>query len=235
MPEFSLQEDAGVEKNFRDLSIYVSVFNNYIQNFLYESQKTDDHGNPVVVVPGNKTLEYIQASAELFGLEATVNLHPEIWKGFSFDNSFSCIQGYNLNPDFKNKGVNGQWLPFMPPVRLLSGISQEIKTKSGIFSSFILKCVADMNGAQNHYLALNKMETPTPAFNLVNLGMLTTIQYGKNHSMQFQIQLNNLFDVIYQSNQGRLKYFEYYTSSPNGYLGIYGMGRNICAKMILGF
>ena len=235
VPEFSLQEDAGIEMNFRDISIYVSVFNNYIQNYLYESQKTDDQGNPVVVVAGNKTLEYVQASAELFGLEATVNLHPEIWKGFSFDNSFSFIQGYNLSSDFKNKGVNGEWLPFMPPVRLLSGISQEIKTRSGIFSSFILKCVADFNGAQNHYLALNKTETPTPAYTLVNLGLLTTIQYSKNHSLQFNLQVNNLFDAIYQSNQSRLKYFEYYTSSPNGYSGIYGMGRNVCVKMILGF
>ncbi len=234
VPEFSLQEDAGIEMNFRDLSVYVSVFNNYIQNYLYESQKTDDQGNPVVVVPGNKTLEYVQASAELFGLEATVNLHPERWKGFSFDNSFSFIRGNNLNPDFKNKGVNGQWLPFMPPVRLLSGVSQEIKTRTA-FSSFILKCVADINGAQNHYLALNKTETPTPAFVLVNLGLLTTIQYSKNHSLQFNLQVNNLFDAIYQSNQSRLKYFEYYNSSPGGYSGIYGMGRNICAKVILGF
>jgi iron complex outermembrane receptor protein len=123
----------------------------------------------------------------------------------------------------------------MPPVRLLSGFSQEIKTRSGIFSSFILKCVADFNGAQNHYLALNKTETPTPAFTLVNLGLLTTIQYSKNHSMQFNLQVNNLFDAIYQSNQSRLKYFEYYTSSPNGYSGIYGMGRNLCVKIIMGF
>ena len=235
VPEFSLQEDAGIEMNFRDISIYVSVFNNYIQNYLYESQKTDDQGNPVVVVAGNKTLEYVQASAELFGLEASVNLHPEIWKGFSYDNSFSFIRGTNLNPDFKNKGVNGQWLPFMPPIRLLSGVSQEIKTRSGVFNSFTLKCVADMNGAQNHYLALNKTETPTPAFTLVNLGLLTTIQYSKNHSLQFNLQINNLFDAIYQSNQSRLKYFEYYSSTPNGYSGIYGMGRNVCAKVIVGF
>jgi outer membrane receptor protein involved in Fe transport len=92
-----------------------------------------------------------------------------------------------------------------------------------------------MNGAQNHYLALNKTETPTPAFTLVNLGLLTNIQYSKNHSLQFQVQVNNLFDAVYQSNQSRLKYFEYYGASPNGYLGIYGMGRNVCAKMIVGF
>ena len=31
LPEFSLQEDAGVEMTFNDVSVYFSVFNNYIQ------------------------------------------------------------------------------------------------------------------------------------------------------------------------------------------------------------
>jgi iron complex outermembrane receptor protein len=53
--------------------------------------------------------------------------------------------------------------------------------------------------------------------------------------MQFQIQVNNLLDENYQSNLSRLKYFEYYTQSPNGRYGMYGMGRNICVKLILPF
>ncbi len=82
VPEFSLQEDAGIEMTYNEISVYISFFNNYIQNYIYEAQKTDAQGNPVVVVPGNKTFGYEQSSAELFGLEATVNLHPEIFKGF---------------------------------------------------------------------------------------------------------------------------------------------------------
>jgi len=235
LPEFSLQEDAGMEMTYNDVSIYISVFNNYIQNYLYESQDVDSQGNQVVIVPGNKTFRYEQSSAELFGLEATVNFHPEILKGFSFDNSFSFINGYNLNPSYKHTGVNGEYLPFMPPVRLVSGISQEIKTRSFIITSLTLKCVADINAAQNHYLSLDHTETPTPAFTLVNLGILATIKYSQNYSMQFQVQVNNLMNMAYQSNQSRLKYFEYYTASPNGHLGIYGMGRNICAKLIMPF
>ncbi|HXB30247.1 MAG TPA: hypothetical protein VNW49_10530, partial [Puia sp.] len=220
---------------FNDVSIYISVFNNYIKNYLYESQETDAAGNPVVIVPGNKTFRYEQSSAELFGLEATVNFHPEILKGFSFDNSFSVINGYNLNTSYKHKGVNGEYLPFMPPVRVLSGISEEIKTRSAIFTTLTIKTVADFNAEQNRYLALDKTETPTPAYTLINMGILTSIKYNQNYSMQFQLQVNNLMNTAYQSNQSRLKYFEYYTASPNGHLGIYGMGRNICAKLIMPF
>ena len=235
LPEFSLQEDLGIEMTFKDFSIYFSVFNNHIRNYLYESQETDGQGNPVIIVPGNKTFRYEQSNAELFGLETTVNLHPGAMKGFSFDNSFSFIQGYNLNPAFKKAGVNGEYLPFMPPVRLVSGISQEIKTRSPVFTSLTIKCIADFNAAQNRYLALNNTETSTPSYILVSLGILTSVRYSQNYSLQFQVQVNNLFNIAYQSNQSRLKYFEYYTASPSGYLGIYGMGRNMCVKMILPF
>ncbi len=235
LPEFSLQEDAGIEMTYKDVSVYISLFNNYIQNYVYEAQETDAQGNPVVIVPGNKTFRYEQSSAELFGLEATVNFHPEICKGFSFDNSFSIINGYNLNPSFKHKGVNGEYLPFMPPVRLVSGISQEIKTRSSVITSLTLRCLADINAAQNHYLSLDQTETPTPAYTLFNMGILTTVKYNQNYSLQFQVQVNNLMNTAYQSNQSRLKYFEYYTASPNGHLGIYNMGRNVCAKVIMPF
>ncbi len=235
LPEFSLQEDAGIEMTYNDISVYLSVFNNYIQNYLYESQETDAQGNPVVVVPGNKTFRYVQASAELFGLEATVNIHPESLKGFSFDNTFSVIQGYNLSQKYKQTGVNGEYLPFMPPPRLLSAISQEIKLKSLVFTSLTIRGAADFNGAQNHYLALDNTETPTPAYTLINLGIFTTIRYRQNFSLQFQVQVSNLLNTAYQSNQSRLKYFEYYLASSNGASGIYGMGRNICAKLIMPF
>ncbi len=235
LPEFSLQEDAGMEMTFNDVSIYISVFNNYIKNYLYESQETDAAGNSVVIVPGNKTFRYEQSSAELLGFETSVNFHPELLRGFSFNNSFSLINGYNLNSSFKHRGVNGEYLPFMPPVRLVSGINQEIKTRSVIFTSLTLTCLADFNAAQNHYLALDNTETPTPAYTLINTGILTTIRYNQNYSLQVQVQVNNLLNTAYQSNQSRLKYFEYYTASPNGHLGIFGMGRNICAKLIMPF
>jgi iron complex outermembrane recepter protein len=235
LPEFSLQEDLGIEMTFKDFSIYFSVFQNYIRNYLYESQETDSRGNPVIVVPGNKTFRYEQSNAELFGFETTVNFHPGEMKGFTFDNSFSFIRGYNLNPAFRKTGVNGEYLPFMPPVRLVSGISQEIKTRSLVFKSLTLKCAADFNGAQNRYLALNNTETPTPSYILTSFGILTSVRYSQRFSLQFQLQVNNLFNTAYQSNQSRLKYFEYYTASSNGYSGIYGMGRNICVKLIFPF
>ena len=46
---------------------------------------------------------------------------------------------------------------------------------------------------------------------------------------------NNIFDVAYQDHLSRLKYFEQYTASPNGHLGIYSMGRNLSIKLVKNF
>ena len=234
-PEFSLQEDAGILITYPGLSASLTLFNNNIEHYIYEAQEVDGQGNPVVIVPGNKTFRYQQASAQLFGLEATLNLHPEFIKGLSFDNTFTLVNGYNRNPAYKKQGVNGEYLPFMPPMRLLSGLSREFKMRSFLFPSVTLRAQADFNAPQNRYMALDQTETRTPGYTLLNAGVLTTIQFTKTSAAQFQLQISNLLNAAYQSNQSRLKYFEYYIASPTGRLGMFGMGRNVCMKLIIPF
>jgi len=234
-PEFSLQEDAGIQITYANLSASLTLFNNNIEHYIYEAQEVDAQGNPVIVVPGNKTFRYEQASAQLFGLEATLTLRPEFLKGLSFDNAFSLINGYNRSPAYRKQGIHGEYLPFMPPVRVLSGLSQELKPRSSVLTSMAIKVQADLNATQNHYLALDQTETATPGYVLLNAGLLVSIKYTKTAAIQVQIQVNNLLNTDYQSNQSRLKYFEYYLASPNGRLGMFGMGRNICAKLIMPF
>jgi iron complex outermembrane receptor protein len=234
-PEFSLQEDIGADITWKDLSMSFSIFNNNIQNYIYLSQLLDVAGNPIISAQGDKTYQYQQASAQLYGFEATLGLHPGSWKGFSFDNSFSVIHGYNRKAIYKDKKTSGEYLPLIPPVRLLSSLSQDIKLNSKLFSGMNLRIEGEYNGAQNHYLALNDTETATSSYLLFNIAAGTTINYSKKHSLQLQVQANNLFNETYQSNLSRLKYFEYYEQSPNGYRGIQGMGRSIGVKAIFSF
>lgn len=234
-PEFSLQEDIGITGIFTDVSFNFSAFNNYIQNFIYEDQKVDQNGNPVVVVPGNKTFQYQQTNAQLYGMDATVNIHPENCKALHFDNVFSLVYGYNLNPKYQGAGVDGEYLPFIPPPRWLSSISYDVQGKGGLLRSATFKVQTDYNLAQNRYLGLYDTETPTTAYTLLDVSVNTEINYTRSHVLQFQVAVNNLFNAAYQSHLSRLQYFEYYTASPDGRMGIYNMGRNICLKMIVPF
>lgn len=235
VPEFSFQEDIGIDVRYKDFSATASVFNNSIEHYIFLSQLTDANGNAVLDAQGNKTYQYQQAKAQLYGLEATFSLFPTSIKGFSFDNSFSLIYAYNKKNEFKGKGIEGEYLPLIPPAKLLSSINKEFKTKSTVFSSIKLKAEMEYNAAQNRYLALNNTETATPSFTLFNFSINTQINYSKTNAIQFQVQVNNVFDKAYQSNLSRLKYFEYYQNSPNGHLGMYGIGRNICFKAIVPF
>ena len=235
VPEFSFQQDIEISGNFRNLQASVSMFNNNVQHYIYLAQLADAQGNAITDAQGNKTFQYQQGAARLYGMEASLNIHPAAWKGFEFSNNFAMVYGINKNTHFKDKGVNGEYLPLIPATKLLSSISQEIKTNTKVFTAVTFKTEVEYNAAQHRFLALFNTETATPGFTLLNVSAVTGIQYSKKYSLQFQVQVNNLFDVVYQSNLSRLKYFEYYSQSPNGRLGMYGMGRNICLKLVVPF
>jgi iron complex outermembrane receptor protein len=235
VPEFSLQEDIGADIHFNNVSASASLFNNNIDHYIYLSLLTDANGDAILDAQGNKAFQYQQASAQLYGTELMLNIHPTILKGFSFDNSSSVVYGFNKKRAYKNERINGEYLPLIPPLKILSSINQNIKTKSKIFEEINGKIEAEFSAAQNRYLALNNTETATPSYTLFNVSINTKIRFSKSNALQFQFQVNNLFDKAYQSNLSRLKYFEYYTHSTSGHFGMYNMGRNMCIKTIVPF
>lgn len=234
-PEFSFQEDIGASARFTGASADVSMFNNNIQNYIYLTLLADANGNPITDAQGNKTYQYQQASAQLYGMELWYSIHPEKWKGFHFDNSMAMVYGYNRKATFKDKRTNGAYLPLIPPLKILSSIAQKIELPSGIFSILTPKIEMEFSAAQNRYLGLNATETRTPGYTLFNAGIMAERKFLKDKTLQLQLQVNNVLNAAYQSNLSRLKYFEYYNQSPTGHYGIYSMGRNVCMKMILPF
>lgn len=235
VPEFSWQEDLEAEYVLPDFSVSWSVFNNHISNYIYLTQLTDASGNPFINAQGNKTYQYQQASAQLYGTEGSLLIHPQFWPGFSFDHSVSLLYGYNRKEAFKDKGLNGEYLPLIPPLRILSSIHQDLKRKGKRISLVGINLEADVNGSQYRFLALNNTETVTPAYTLINSGIHSTVKISDHSTVQLFFQINNLMNVSYQSHLSRLKYFEYYATSSNGNRGIYGMGRNGCLKIIVSF
>lgn len=231
-PEFSLQEDAGLSGYWPDCSFAVNVFNNYIQHYIYEDQAVDAARNPLVIIPSNKTFQFQQTNAQLYGGDADLRLHPKTWRGFYLDNTFTCVYGYNRNARYNKAGDQGEYLPFIPPPRLLTAVGYDRAVKAGYVQSLAFKAELDQNWPQNRYLGLFHTETPTPAYALFNVSAHTSLRYAKRQTVQIQFQVNNLFNTAYQSHLSRLQYFEYYTASPNGRLGIFEMGRNVCAKLI---
>ena len=234
-PEFSFQQDLGINAWWDDLSVSASIFNNGIRHYIYLRQQIAPNGDPLTDAQGNKTFQYQQASARLYGAEAVADLHPRRWKGFRWTQTFALVYGLNTQREMSGKGLAGEYLPLIPPLQFSSSMSQEIRTASAVFPSIRAGAGLEYNGAQRRYMGLYNTETYTGSYALADLSLSATIRYAKEHLLEFQVQVNNLFDERYQSHLSRLKYFEYYAQSPNGHLGIYNMGRNVCMKMILGF
>ncbi len=234
-PEFSFQQDVSVLANFKTINASISVFNNYISNYIYLNQLADANGNAITDAQGNKTFQYQQSAARLYGIEATFDFYPKLWQGLSIKNSAAIVYGFTQNPAFKDAGINGAYLPLIPPAKWLCSIEQSLQTKSLLIPNINLNVETEYVAAQNRYLALYNTETFTPSYLLVNASASTNIKYGKRGNLQVQAQINNLFDKAYQSHLSRLKYFEYYSQSTYGSMGIYNMGRNICVKLIAEF
>jgi len=235
VPEFSWQQDAGLFADFAGLSASISLFNKNIQHYIFLNQVLNTQGQPVTDAQGNKTFQYQQSTAQLYGLEGTLNWQPRWVKGLDFANQLALCYGFNRNPLFAHTGTEGEYLPFIPPARWVSGVSQKISLKSSWLSGVHVTAEMDVNAAQRRYQGLYDTETMTPGYTLVNLGAGATLRQSARSAWQVQAQVNNVFDVAYQSNMSRLKYFEYYQQTPNGRSGIYSMGRNVSIKIIFSF
>lgn len=237
-PEFSLQQDLGFIAYLPDMDIIAEVFNNNINNYIYQAKLNDANGNPVIIVPGNSTYQYQQSKARLYGAELTLNLHPRSIKWLALDNSISYVNGINKNQPLIDKyGEAAKYLPFIPPLHIRSALRATLPGTYGVFTKLNARIEADGYANQNHFYALDNTETFTNGYTLFNAGLGFTIKAEKAKSSfyEFFIQGDNLFDTAYQANLNRLKYFEYYKSSPNGHTGIYNMGRNLSFKVIVHF
>ncbi|MCZ4243966.1 TonB-dependent receptor [Pedobacter punctiformis] len=236
-PEFNLQEDIGIIAYLKDVDISLELFNNNIQNYIYQSRLTDASGNPVVIVPGNLTYQYQQSKARLYGAEMSINLHPVNLKWLTFNNSLAYVVGLNKNETLLAKhGKSARYLPFIPPLQIRTELKATAQSNIGIFNKPYVKVDAAIFADQNRFYALDNTETFTGGYTLLNAGIGSAVQDKSGKTLfDIFIQCDNILNKAYQSNLNRLKYFEYYASAPNGHSGIYNMGRNISFKVIVPF
>jgi len=228
-PEFNWQEDIGLSFNSQHVTIDASIFDNSIQNYIY-NQKVSSSINQNTVVD---TFQFQAARANLYGGELSVDIHPHPLDWLHFENSLSIVYG-------NNNGIKGQgklsdsakYLPFIPPLHTYSELRANIKKVSKSIINAFVKIQLEYYAPQNRaYLEFNT-ETPTPGYQLFNAGFGADITNHKGQTLFTVIALgDNLFDVAYQSHLNRLKYFEPYPNDPRGHHGIYNMGRNFSLKV----
>ena len=228
-PEFNWQEDIGINYNSQHVTIDASIFNNDIQNYIYNQKVSSAVLQNTVI----DTFQFEAARAHLYGGELSVDIHPHPLDWLHFENSLSIVYG-------NNEGVRGQgklsdsakYLPFIPPLHTYSELRANIKKVSASIVNAFVKVQFEYYAPQNRAYLEFGTETPTPGYHLFNAGFGADITNHKGHTL-FSVTIlgDNLFDVAYQSHLNRLKYFEPYPDDPRPHHGIYNMGRNFSLKI----
>jgi iron complex outermembrane receptor protein len=229
-PEFSLQEDIGFVYSSKQVVASLSLFNNTIQNYIYNQKVVNPDGSDLIIVPGNQTFQFQSARAHLYGGEAILDIHPI--KEIHFENSLSIVYGDNKGVKGKALNPDAKYLPFIPPTHGVSELRFDISSKSKRFINGFIKAQVEYYAAQNRAYLEFGTETPTPGYTLFNAGVGGTFTNKiKKPVLSLYIMGNNLFDVAYQDHLNRLKYFEDFPGNFTGRDGIFNMGRNISFKI----
>jgi len=232
-PETSIEVDATIGINNKDITAEANLFVNNINNYIFPVKLASVSGGDslrtditVPDAPDAVTFKYISGDAVLSGGELVFNVHPQTVAWFHFNNTFSTVTAIQKHQDDSTK-----YLPYTPPNKLISGIELTAKKAGNIFKNLYLRTDVVNCFKQNKIYYKFGDETITPAYTLLNIGAGADVCSKKKTLFSLYIYANNITDVAYQSNMSRLKY-----GDPNNVtdrIGVYEMGRNISFKILV--
>ena len=231
-PEFSLQEDLGINYNTPHVTVNAEIFNNNISNYIFNQKVLNSQGQDSVIVAGESNIPVPGLQGPFIRGEFSLDIHPHPLDWLHFENALSVVYGNNQGVNNQKVSDSGRYLPFVAPLHTFSELRANFKKLSTYISNAFIKLQFENYSAQNRaYLEFNT-ETPTPGYQLVNAGFGADITNRKGRTVvTFAFLADNLFDVAYQSHLNRLKYFEPYPGNGTGHNGIYNMGKNISLKV----
>ena len=238
-PEFSTQADVGVALNLKHVTASVSLYDNNIQNYIFQEQLLDASGNAERVNADGSAnpngqyskFTYVQSKARIEGGDFYLDIHPVSW--LHFENALTLTYGTNLLDNGKAPD-SLKYLPFIPPLHTHTELRGTYDKGFDHFKNLYAFVGFDHYNAQNRFFAAYGTETYTAGYNLLGagVGFKITNAAGKN-ILQVNIEGTNLANVNYQSNMSRLKYFDNPVVPPGITPGIFNMGRNISFKVLV--
>lgn len=219
--------DLGLDVNTEHISLNVSPFFNYVRNYIY-SQKLQTPRGQDSVINGVDAYKFSQQSANLYGVEAQLDIHPHPLDWLHFENTFSFTRG-----QFTHAVDGSDNLPQIAPLRLLTELRAEFPTQLNAFRNFYAKVEMDNNATQNNFFGGYNTETGTKGYTLFNVGLGSDFYFGGAKRATIIFAINNLTDVAYQNHLSRLKYAP--ENVTTGRQGIFNIGRNFTARLIIPF
>jgi iron complex outermembrane recepter protein len=230
VPEVAYQGDVGLTYESRDWYLDFSLFQNDIRNYVF-SQRVQNRAGADSLFQGEiPVFRYAQGDARLQGVEGTVTWNPARARWFALTQTYSAVFGRN-----RSATVEGaQFLPFMPAPRWVTQVRITRDRYGNRVRNAYATLDVEVTQRQDRFLAAYNTETATPGYTLVHLGAGADITTnGKRTLFSVYLAATNLFDVIYQAHQSRLKYLD--PNPATGRIGVFNMGRNLSLKVVVPF
>ncbi|MCF6404075.1 TonB-dependent receptor [Chitinophaga filiformis] len=229
-PEVSTQGDLGLEFNSQHISLTAGVFYNHINNFIFARKLVNAAGSDSIPATDNdegySAFKYQQHTANLYGGELMLDIHPHPIDWLHFENTFSYVRS-----SISDGADSTKYLPNIPAARWLSELKGKFKKVGGVMQNAYIGVQLDKTFAQNDVFYAYQTETATPGYTLLNAGIGTDFVNKKNNKVLFSLHLaaNNLTDVAYQNHLSRLKYAP--ENEVTGRVGVFNMGRTFSMKV----
>jgi len=247
-PETNIEEDVAVGINSKDVSFEVDGFVNSINDFIYAQGLVSKLGGDSINNSLNAAglgaapvYKYTQGPAQLYGGEASLDIHPATLSWIELLGTLSYTTG----------GLQGvadsiKYLPFVPPMRITADIKFHIKSifSKGVKNMYIkfgLLNESEQSQVYQQYAIYNGISTSDPVYQvskaaqagytLYNAGIGGDI-YSKGHKFcELYIICNNLMNTGYMDYMNRFKYAP--VNPLTGRVGVFNMGRNVSVKLII--
>jgi iron complex outermembrane receptor protein len=238
-PEFNLQEDLGSFYVGTHVTASAEVFNNTIDNYIYNEKLTGAGGGDSLFTQDGTdypVFKYRQTTAQLYGGEVSIDIHPHPLDRLHFENTLSVVYA-------ENKGGNGalitdstRYLPLIPPLHTNSELRWDMPKGTGCFKRMFVKVGVQVYAAQDRFFGAYGTETRTPGYTLLDAGIGGDVVNKAGRTLfTLTVLGSNLANVGYQSNMSRLKYMDNYPVNGTGRSGIHNMGRNVSIKVVVPF
>ncbi len=227
--EDSYQGDGGLEINTQHVSFTANVFYNYIHNFIFYRRVQNIAGSDSLLYDEEENqylqvFRFSQQTAQLYGTELHVDVHPHPLDWLHFENTFTYTRAQFTQEIDGTKNV-----PFIPAARYVAELRGNFLPKGQRLKNVYAMVSGDYTFKQNHPFTGFETETPTGDYFLLEAGIGADIA-GKGKTL-FTIALagNNLGNIAYQNHLNRLKYLD--VNNVTGRQGVYEMGRNFSIKI----
>jgi iron complex outermembrane recepter protein len=251
-PETSLQEDLIFGVVTKDVSFEADVFNNGFDNFIYAKGLNSVFGGDSLsnllsvggtLFPNAPVYKYTEGKADLYGGEASVDIHPSAIRWLQLYGAVSYVTG-----GLQNVPDSIHVLPFVPPLRVTAEIRANVGKIGGWlrngYAKFGMLSCAQQNDVYKQtasYTALNTEETPheyaasqaaTAGYTIFNAGIGGDILNYKGKTVcRIFLAGTNIFNTIYMDYMSRFKYYPY--NNANGRVGVFNMGQNFSIKILV--